>query len=79
VNDSDVGHTVTAYEDEIPEGAAYFARGVFDGERAARNDPAGGLFDAGEAYEHTFEVAGEYGHFCVPHESSGMTGTVVVR
>jgi plastocyanin len=79
VNDSDVGHTVTAYEAEIPEGAAYFASGGFGTERAARNDAGGGLLDAGGSYEHTFEVGGAYGYFCVPHESSGMTGTVVVR
>jgi plastocyanin len=78
VNDSDVGHTVTAYGGEIPERAAYFASGGFEGERAARNDVRGGLLDAEESYEHTFEVEGEYAYFCVPHESSGMTGTVVV-
>ena len=78
VNDGDVGHTVTAYEAGIPERAAYFASGGFDGERAARNDVRSGLLDAGESYEHTFDVEGTYGYFCVPHESSGMTGTVVV-
>jgi plastocyanin len=78
VNDSEVGHTVTAYEGRIPERAGYFASGGFEDERGARNDVRGGLLDAGERYEHTFEVEGEYGYFCVPHESSGMTGTVVV-
>lgn len=78
VNDSEVGHTVTAYEEGIPERAGYFASGGFEGERAARNDPGGGLLDAGETYEHTFDVRGTYEYFCVPHESSGMTGTVVV-
>jgi plastocyanin len=78
VNDSDVGHTVTAYEGRIPERAGYFASGGFETERGARNDVRGGLLDADESYEHTFEVEGEYGYFCVPHESSGMTGTVVV-
>ena len=78
-NEGDVGHTVTAYEDGIPEGASYFASGGFGTERAARNDARGGLLDASEAHEHTFEVAGEYSYFRVPHERSGMTGTVVVR
>ncbi len=78
VNDSDVGHTVTAYEAGIPERAAYFASGGFEAERAARNDVQGGLIAAGESYEHTFDTPGTYEYFCVPHESSGMTGTVVV-
>ena len=79
VNDSDVGHTVTAYDDGLPEGATYFASGGFEGERAARNDVRGGLLDAGETYEHTFEAVGRYEYVCIPHESSGMTGTVVVE
>jgi plastocyanin len=78
VNDSDVGHTVTASEDEIPADAAYFASGGFESERAARNDIGGGLLDAGASYEHTFETAGTYEYVCIPHESSGMTGVVVV-
>ena len=78
-NDSDVGHTVTAYDDRIPADVPYFASGGFDSEQAARNDVSGGLLAAGESYEHTFGVAGTYGYFCVPHESSGMTGTVVVK
>jgi plastocyanin len=78
-NDSDVGHTVTAYGDGIPVDAAYFASGGFETERAARADPRGGLIGAGDAYERVFETPGTYGYFCVPHEGSGMTGTVVVR
>lgn len=30
-----VAHSVTAYENEIPDGAAYFASGEFDSEQAA--------------------------------------------
>ncbi|MFC7204575.1 plastocyanin/azurin family copper-binding protein [Haloferax namakaokahaiae] len=78
-NDSDVPHTVTAYEDEVPDAASYFASGGFDSEKAARNDVQGGLFGPGESYEHTFETRGTYEYFCVPHESSGMVGTVVVE
>ena len=78
VNDSEVGHTVTAYEDGIPGRAGYFASGGFEGERAARNGVREGLLAAGERYEHTFDRQGTYEYFCVPHESSGMTGTVVV-
>ncbi|MDY6819952.1 MAG: plastocyanin/azurin family copper-binding protein [Halobacteriales archaeon] len=74
-------HTVTAYEDSLPEGAAYFATGGFDSESAAREGYSNGLkggIDSGQTYSHTFEVPGTYGYFCVPHERAGMTGTVVV-
>ena len=74
-----VGHTVTAYGDDIPAGAVYFASGGFDSEDAARDATDGGIVEAGEPYTHTFGVAGEYAYFCVPHEGSGMTGTVRVR
>lgn len=79
VNDSTVGHTVTAYDDGIPADATYFASGGFESERAARNNVSDGLLAAGETYEHTFTVAGTYEYVCIPHESSGMVGTVVVR
>lgn len=78
VNDSDVAHTVTAYQSELPAGAAFFASGGFDTESAARRDLTGGLIAAGETYSHTFETAGEHPYFCIPHEGSGMTGVVVV-
>jgi len=77
-NGSGIGHTVTAYGDRIPEGAAYFASGGFDSERAARNDVSGGLVAPGEAFEHTFERPGTYDYYCIPHESSGMVGRVRV-
>lgn len=35
-------HTVTAYEDEIPEDGAYFASGSFNDESAARNGASDG-------------------------------------
>lgn len=79
VNDSSVGHTVTAYADRIPTDAQFFASGGFDSERAARNDIQGGLVPTDETYEHTFETRGTYEYYCIPHEGSGMTGTVVVR
>ncbi len=74
-----VDHTVTAYEDEIPDAAAYFASGGFDSEGAARSNISGGLIAEGETFEHAFEVAGTYEYFCVPHEGSGMTGTIRVE
>jgi plastocyanin len=78
-NASDEAHTVTAYEDEIPEGADYFASGDFRSEEAARSDLSAGLIDAGENYEVSFTAAGTYGYFCIPHEEQGMVGTIVVE
>ena len=74
-----VGHSVTAYEDKIPDGAEYFASGDFDSEKAARKAyPTKGNVPAKEEYEHTFEVAGTYEYFCIPHEATNMVGTVEV-
>lgn len=82
-NVGSVGHTVTAYEDEIPGDAAYFASGGYDSEQAARSgyspgDTESGEIPGGGTYRHTFEVVGSYGYFCIPHESVGMVGTVEV-
>lgn len=81
-NTSSRGHTVTAYADGLPEGAAYFASGGYESESAARDEwrtGGGGTIAGGETYEHTFEVAGTYSYFCIPHESGGMVGEVLVR
>lgn len=81
LNTNKQGHSVTAYEDALPEGADYFASGGFDSEQAAReawgNSSDGTMFE-GQSFEHTFEVPGEYPYFCIPHESGGMVGSVVV-
>ena len=75
-----VGHSVTAYEEKIPDGAEYFASGGFDSMQAARsNYPSQGEVQGGETYEHTFETAGTYEYFCIPHETAGMKGTVTVE
>jgi len=71
-------HTVTAYEDDLPEGAAYFASGGFDSEQAARVE-TGGYLEETESYAHTFETEGAYEYYCIPHETAGMVGTVEVR
>jgi len=78
-NVGSVGHTVTAYEDDIPEEAEFFASGGFDSEEAARNGyPDSGVIEGGESYEHTFSVEGTHEYFCIPHESIGMVGTIEV-
>ncbi|WP_423999394.1 plastocyanin/azurin family copper-binding protein [Haloarcula salina] len=80
-NTSKQGHTVTAYEGQLPDGAEFFASGDFDSEQAARdawgNATSGTLFE-GQEYTHTFEVLGTHPYFCIPHERGGMVGTVVV-
>jgi len=81
LNTNKQGHSVTAYENGLPDGADYFASGGFDSEKAAReswgNSSGGTLFE-GQTFEHTFEVPGEYPYFCIPHETGGMVGSVVV-
>ena len=57
------GHTVTVRSQ--PDGADWQATG-----QQVRS--------AGHAHTHTFDVAGTYEYVCVPHESAGMTGSVVV-
>lgn len=83
-NTSSSGHTVTAYENAIPEDAAFFASGEFETEAAARDAWSSGAANdgvkgAGETYSYTFEVPGRYDYFCVPHESQGMVGAIVVE
>ncbi|MBV0925374.1 halocyanin [Halomicroarcula limicola] len=74
-----IGHSVTAYEDEIPAEAEYFTSGGLESEQAARQAyPSEGDVAGGETYEHTFDVEGEYGYFCIPHEGAGMVASLTV-
>lgn len=79
INDGGEAHTVTAYEEGIPEDGAYFASGGFDSERDARRHVSEGLITTGTVYEVTFDQPGTYEYFCIPHEAHGMKGTVVVE
>jgi plastocyanin len=81
-NTSSRSHTVTAYEAGIPDEAEFFATGGYETEEAAREawqDNLGGGLEYGERFSYTFEVPGEYQYFCIPHETGGMLGTVVVE
>jgi len=81
-NTSSRGHTVTAYDSGIPDDAAFFASGGYESTAAARDafgSELGGLVESGQEWSHTFEVPGEYEYVCIPHEQSGMVGTVVVE
>lgn len=74
-------HTVTAYDDGIPDEAEFFASGGYENEDAARQawmDGFGGSIESGQTYEHTFEIPGTYTYLCIPHEPSGMVGRIVV-
>ena len=63
-------HTTTAYHPDvdkpvrIPDDAASWDSGMFSKQ--------------GATFEHTFEVAGVYDYFCIPHEFRGMVGSVIV-
>ncbi|GCF12506.1 hypothetical protein Harman_04410 [Haloarcula mannanilytica] len=76
-----IGHTVTAYEDKIPDGAEYFASGGFDSQQAAKDGYSNGQkgnITEGESYEVTLETTGTYEYYCIPHEMNGMVGKIKV-
>jgi len=80
-NTSSAPHTVTAYQDRLPEGVAFFASGGFGSQAAAESawlDGSDGGLEKGETFTHEFTVPGEYPFYCIPHEASGMTGVVTV-
>lgn len=55
-------HSATAYPDRLPDGTDAFDSGII----------------SEGAFEHTFETAGTYDYYCIPHESVGMVGRIVV-
>lgn len=63
-------HTATSYHPEfdtprrIPDGADAWNSGMFS--------------ESGATFEHTFDEAGVYDYFCVPHHHRAMVGSVVV-
>jgi plastocyanin len=77
-NDGSESHTVTAVEESLPEGADYFASGGASTEEEARNAVEDGLISNGDTFTLTLNEPGTYRYFCIPHESQGMTGTIVV-
>lgn len=75
-------HTVTAYEDAIPEAADYWATGGYDDETTARDawwEERGGALENSDEFSRTFEEPGRYDYVCIPHEEGGMIGSVVVE
>lgn len=80
-NTSTKGHTVTAFDHGVPDGAAFFASGGYDDQSEAEDawfDEFGGRLDTGDTFSHTFEVPGTYEYYCIPHLAADMVGTVVV-
>ena len=69
VNESG-SHSATAYHPEfdqpqlVPDGTDAWDSGL--------------LMEAGATFEHTFETEGVYHYYCIPHESLGMIGSVIV-
>lgn len=57
------GHTVTV--ESQPDGANWEATGQ-------------STKSAGFTHTHTFDVAGQYDYYCLPHRGAGMVGSVVV-
>ena len=37
------------------------------------------LSSNGDTFEHTFDEAGEFPYFCIPHQAQGMTGVITVE
>jgi plastocyanin len=84
-NTGSMGHSVTAYEDSIPDGADYWASGGFGSEQAARDaySTAGSTADTGnvpggEFWSRTVETGGTHEYFCIPHETGQMVGRIEV-
>lgn len=69
VNESG-SHSTTAYHPDngqpqlVPDGSAAWDSGI--------------LTDAGATFEHTFETEGIYHYYCIPHETVGMIGSIIV-
>lgn len=83
-NTSKQGHTVTAYGDDIPSAAEYFASGGFDSQEEAESaylEASGdrGVLGADEEFTHEFTMPGTYDYYCIPHENAGMLGKIVVE
>lgn len=82
LNTSSHAHTVTAFDRVLPADAEYFASGDFEDRETAEqawNARRGGAIESRDSYEHTFDVPGEYGYFCIPHIRADMVGTIHVR
>jgi len=95
-NTSSHSHNVAAFDSRLPDGAEYWSsdpEGRIESQDEAVDDWYFGdqytKLSPGDSFEHTFEVEGPHGYFCVPHymESDGetpightaMEGTIIVE
>lgn len=62
------GHNIKYDEGDVPSESSW------EGTAGPRTKTYG----EGHRHWHTFEVAGEYAYYCVPHRSNGMTGSFTV-
>jgi plastocyanin len=73
VSDNNRNHTVT-FDPSLAEDP----KNVFLPEGVKPFD-LGEVNNKGDTLEYTFEVAGDYGYICVPHEDMGMVAQVTVK
>ncbi|MBA3350146.1 MAG: cupredoxin domain-containing protein [Actinobacteria bacterium] len=78
-NSTDEPHSVTAYEGGIPADARYFSSGDFSSEDQARDNVTESLIETDGSFQVTLTKPGVYEYFCIPHESQGMKGKIVVE
>lgn len=62
------GHNIKYDEGSVPEGADWTGT---DGSRTT-------TYGEGHTHWHTFETAGQYDYYCVPHQGSGMRASFTV-
>ena len=67
-----VGETVTFINNELPPHNVMFA----DYQELSHGDL---MFSAGESFDVTFNVAGDYSFQCDPHAGAGMKGVIHVN
>merc|ERR1712127_57568 len=68
VNNRGFPHNVVFDEDAIPSGV--------DVDAISHEDYLNG---AGDEVSNTFDVKGEYGYYCEPHQGAGMVGKIIVN
>ena len=72
------GHRRGGVHVGVLRGLGLASRG-FQSEEAARDDLERGFVRPEEDYRVTLDEPGTYAYICIPHESSGMRGTIVVE
>ena len=74
-NTSDTVHTVHTVTADVEQAATPASVSLPEGAEPF----ASGFMQPGDSFSHTFEVAGSYTYFCIPHERAGMIAHVVVE